>query len=96
MVAESVWQWGKDMQIVYRPKRDNDRADALSRNPLTAQQDDHLEVGAQVAQVTSTSEENASHLLQEEPGSQCCCKQLSLEQKKEPGAKDPLCLSSAW
>ena len=41
MVAESVWQWGKDVQIVYRPKRDNDRADALSRNPVTAQQDDH-------------------------------------------------------
>ena len=36
----------KDVQIVYRPRRDNDRADALSRNPVTAQQDDHLEVGA--------------------------------------------------
>ena len=46
----------KDVQIVYRPGRDNDRADALSRNPANAQEGDHLEVGAQVAQVTSANE----------------------------------------
>ena len=77
----------KDVQIVYRPGRDNDRADALSRNPVTAQQDDHLEVGAQVAQVTSASEEDVSHLLEEEPGVNVVASNFHLEQKKDPELK---------
>ena len=40
----------KDVQIVYRPGRDNGRDDALSRNPAATRQGDHLlDVGAQVA-----------------------------------------------
>lgn len=87
MVAESVWKWCEDVQIVYRPRRDNDRADALSRNPVTTQQDNHLEVGAQVAQVTSASEEDVSHLLQEEPGVNVVASNFHLEQKKDPELK---------
>ena len=37
----------KDVQIVYRPGRENDRADALFRNPVTTPATNHLEVGAQ-------------------------------------------------
>ena len=77
----------KDVQIMYRPGRDNDRADALSRNPVTAQQDDHLEEGAQVAQVTSASEEDVSHLLEEEPGVSVLASNFHLEQKKDPELK---------
>ena len=69
----------KDVQIVYRPGRDNDGADALSQNPVTTQQDNYLEVGAQVAQVTRASEEDVSHLLQQEPGVDVVASDFHLE-----------------
>ena len=65
----------KDVQIVYRRGRDNDRADALLRNPVTTKEDNHLEVEAQVAQVTSATEKDIGCLG---AGSECCCKQLPL------------------
>ena len=73
----------KDVQIVHRPGRDNGRADALSRNPAASQQGDHLDVGAQVAQVTSASEV-ISDLLQEEPGVNVVPSNFHSDQKKDP------------
>ena len=70
-----------------------DRADALSRNPVNTQQDNHLEVGAQVAQVTSASEKDVSHLLQEEPAVDVVASNFHLEQKIGSRAKNPLSLS---
>lgn len=57
----------KDVQVVYRPGRENDQADALSRNPVVSSGDEHLEVDARVAQVTSLEEASIDELLGSEP-----------------------------
>ena len=79
----------KDVHIVYRPGKDNDRADALSRNPVVAQEDDHLEVKAQVAQIASASETDISSLLQEEPEEMATGVEGNFqnEQRKDPELK---------
>ena len=74
----------KDVQIVYRPGRENDRADDLSCNPVTVRESSHLEVGAQVAQASSASEKDIINLLQEEPGAAVAGNNFHLEQKKDP------------
>ena len=53
----------KEVDILYRPGKENDRADALSRNPVTTPGDNHLEVDAQVSQVASVEEADISGLL---------------------------------
>ena len=55
------------VKIVYRPGRENGRADALSRNPLGRDgAGEHLELGVQVAQVISSELETGA-LLGAEP-----------------------------
>ena len=74
----------KDVQIVYRPGRENDRADALSRNPVAMQESNHLEVEARVSQVIHNNEKDISDLLQEDTGSSAIASDFHLEQRKDP------------
>ena len=55
----------KDIEIMYRSGKENDLADALSRNPIVSDQNDHLEV--QVAQVHEQCETDVNSLLQQDP-----------------------------
>ena len=50
----------KDVKIVHRAGKENDQADVLSRNPLSIQDDGHLELGTQVAQISSAAEEECT------------------------------------
>ena len=56
------------VRIVYRPGKENMRADALSRNPIRVEGEQPLELGMQVAQVSSRQlAGDITHLLDAEP-----------------------------
>ena len=74
----------KDVQMVYRPGKENGQADALSLNTAATHCDDHLEVRTQVAQVTTVTEKEVSQLLQEEPGASTVPSSFDMEQRKDP------------
>ena len=79
----------KDVQIVFRPGRDNDRSDALSQDPAPTQKEHHFELGAQVSQVSADKNEISS-LLQEGPDLIAIQSNFHLEQRKDPELKVPL------
>ena len=73
----------EDVQIMCRRERENDQADALSCNPVPSCKD-HLEVGVQVAQVTSVEETDILYLLQDAPAESVVASDFLLEQRKDP------------
>ena len=76
--------FGSGVKDVYCPGRENDRADALLRNPVAMQEGNHLEVEARVSQVIHNNEKDISDLLQEDPGSSAITSDFHLEQRKDP------------
>ena len=70
----------RKVEIVYRPGRENSRADALSRNPTEAPKHHALDV--QVAAV-SCGETDITTLLQDSPGEDTPC-DFDKEQEKDP------------
>ena len=74
----------KEVNIVYRPGKENDRADALSRNPVVSIGDNHLEVEAPVTQVVSAEETDIGDLLQDQTREVDIESKIKSEQTKDP------------
>ena len=74
----------KEVDIVYRPGKENDRADALSRNPVTTPGNNHLEVDAQVTQVASAEATDIDDLLQDPALETDVESKIESEQMRDP------------
>ena len=70
------------MRIVYQSGRQNSKADALSRNPVAEASNEELELGVQIARVSSENCMEISGLLMADTGVATDMSDYSEEQRK--------------
>ena len=75
------------VHIVYRPGRENSKADALSRNPVSSPNDGCVDLDVQVAQVRSLQGLEIPQLLEEALQQQLCRSNFHEEQMKDAELK---------
>ena len=76
-----------EVQIAYRPGKENDRADALSRNPVLPSTAGEVDLDARVTQVVTTTDLTISDLLTADPLPEACPNDFHLEQRKDAKLK---------